>query len=92
VQERISRLIRPRPELLALLALSVLVDDRNGSGVPIHHPSIHLVVRMGIHHPGIPLLVRIGIHHPSIPLVVRMGNLTMKGKTMLNTLLVRYYM
>src|SRR5437868_13664161 len=46
VQERIPRLIRPRPGLLALLVLSVLlVNDRNGSGMSIH-PSILLVVRM----------------------------------------------
>lgn len=45
VQERILRLIRPRLELLALLALSVLAGDRTGLGVSIQL-SILLVVRM----------------------------------------------
>ena len=46
MQERIPRLIRPRPGLLALLVLSVLLgDDRNSSGMSIR-PSILIFVQI----------------------------------------------
>ena len=77
----------------------MLASDGNGPGVAIH-PSIPLVIPnlsiplvvpnlsipLAVPNPCIPLVVP----DPSIPLVLQMANLTTKGKTMLNSLPVRY--
>ena len=90
VQERIPRLIRLKLELPALLVLSVLASDRNGPGVAIH-PSIpqvvpYLSIPLVVPNLSIPLV----IPNASLPLIVQMANLMTKGKTMLNSLPVRY--
>ena len=99
MQERIPRLIRLKLELPALPVLSVLASDRNGPGVAIHPSIPHVVPNLSIPlvvpNLSIPLAVPnlsspLVVPNPSIPLVVQMANLTTKGKTMLNSLPVRY--
>ena len=83
MQERIARLIKPKLELLTLLVLGVLAGDRNGPDVTIYRNMLLVIPNLSI-----PLVVP----DPSISLVVQMVNLTMKGKTMLNSLPVKYPM
>ena len=99
MQETIPRLIRLKLELPALPVLSVLASDRNGPGVAIHPSIPHVVPNLSIPlvvpNLSIPLAVPnlsipLAVPNPSIPLVVQMANLTTKGKTMPNSLPVRY--
>ena len=99
VQERIPRLIRLILECSTIPVLSLLASNRNRQGTAIH-PSIpylvsNLTILLIISNLSIPLAVLnlsipLVVSNLSIPLLVKIGNSTMKVKTMLNSLLVRY--
>ena len=99
MQERIPRLIRLKLELCAVPVLSVWPSDRNGPGVAIHLSIPHIIQNLSIPLVVLNLSIPLAFLSLSIPLVVlnlsillvvQMANLTTKGKTIVNSLAVRY--